>query len=41
MEDGFLRDCLLIYIEKEIAVGFLTDEIIDEFNTENRRVPLD
>jgi hypothetical protein len=40
MEDGFLRDCLLIYIEKEIAVGFLTDEIIDEFNTENRRVPL-
>jgi hypothetical protein len=31
----------LIYIEKEIAVGFSTDEIIDEFKTENRRVPLD
>ncbi|KAM0827454.1 hypothetical protein ACQ4PT_068178 [Festuca glaucescens] len=41
MEDGFLRDCLLIYIEKEIAVGFSTDEIIDEFNTDTRRVPFD
>lgn len=41
MEDGFLRDCLLIYIEKEIAMGFSTDEIIDEFNTESRRVPFD
>ena len=34
----FLRDCLLIYIEKEIAVGFSTDAIIDEFNTTDRRV---
>ena len=41
MEDGFLRDCLLIYIEKELAVGFSTDDIIDEFNTESRRVPFD
>ena len=41
MEDGFLRDCLLIYIKKEIAIGFTTDEIIDEFNTERRRVPFD
>ena len=41
MEDGFLRDCLLIYIEKEIAIGFSTDEIIDEFNTEKRRVAFD
>uniref|UniRef100_A0A8R7PKM9 HAT C-terminal dimerisation domain-containing protein n=1 Tax=Triticum urartu TaxID=4572 RepID=A0A8R7PKM9_TRIUA len=38
MEDMFLRDCLLIYIEKEIAVGFSTDAIIDEFNTTDRRV---
>ena len=36
MEDGFLRDFLLIYIEKEIAMGFSTYEIIDEFNTESR-----
>ena len=41
MEDGFLRDCLLIYIEKEIAARFRTNEIIDEFNTERRRVPFD
>jgi hypothetical protein len=42
MEDRLLRDfLLLIYIEKEIAVGFSTDEIIDEFNMENHRVPLD
>ncbi|KAM3193911.1 hypothetical protein ACQJBY_070514 [Aegilops geniculata] len=38
MEDMFLRDCLLIYIEKEIAIGFSTDAIIDEFNTKSRRV---
>jgi hypothetical protein len=42
MEGGLLKDILLlIYIEKEIAVGFSTDEIIDKFNTENHRVPLD
>uniref|UniRef100_A0A8R7QZA5 HAT C-terminal dimerisation domain-containing protein n=1 Tax=Triticum urartu TaxID=4572 RepID=A0A8R7QZA5_TRIUA len=39
MEDGFLRDCLLIYIEKEIAVGISTDAIIDEFDEPSRRVP--
>ena len=39
MEDGFLRDCLLIYIEKEIAVGISTDAIIDEFDEPPRRVP--
>ena len=39
MEDGFLRDCLLIYIEKEIAVGISTDAIIDEFDEPPRCVP--
>ncbi|XP_044453815.1 uncharacterized protein [Triticum aestivum] len=39
MEDGFLRDCLLIYIEKEIVVGISTDAIIDEFDEPPRRVP--
>jgi hypothetical protein len=38
MEYGFLRDCLLIYIEKEIAVGISTDAIIDEFDEAPRRV---
>jgi len=32
MEDGFLRDCLIIYIEKEIAVEFTTDQLIDDFD---------
>jgi hypothetical protein len=32
MEDGFLRDCLIIYIEKEIAVEFTTDQLIDGFD---------
>ena len=39
MEDGFLKDCLLIYIEKEIAVGISTDAITDEFDEPPRRVP--
>ena len=38
MEDGFLRDCLVTYIEKEIAVGISTDAIIDEFDEAPRRV---
>ena len=38
MEDGFLRDCLVTYIEKEIAVKISTDAIIDEFDEEPRRV---
>jgi hypothetical protein len=32
MEDEFLRDCLLIYIEKEMA-EFSVDTIIDDFNS--------
>ncbi|XP_044348017.1 zinc finger MYM-type protein 1 [Triticum aestivum] len=39
MEDGFLRDCLVIYIEKEIAAGISTNAIIDEFDESSRRVP--
>jgi hypothetical protein len=31
MEDAFFRDCLVIYIEKELAVQFTTDDIIDDF----------
>jgi hypothetical protein len=31
MGDAFLRDCLIIYIEKEIAKEFATDELTDEF----------
>ncbi|XP_047073308.1 uncharacterized protein LOC124682718 [Lolium rigidum] len=38
MDDGFLRDCLVTYIEKEIAVGISTDAIIDEFDEAPRRV---
>jgi hypothetical protein len=38
MEDGFLRDCLVTYIEKEIAIGISTDAIIDEFDEAPRRV---
>jgi len=29
MEDDFLRDCMIIYIEREIAMKFTTDSIID------------
>jgi hypothetical protein len=38
MEDGFLRDCFVIYIEKEITIGILSDTIIDEFDEAPRRV---
>ncbi|CAL4892189.1 unnamed protein product [Urochloa decumbens] len=39
MEDEFLRNCLLIYIEKEIAMRFTTDELIDDFDAiQTRRV---
>ena len=31
MEDAYLRDCLVIYIEKELALQFTTDDIIDDF----------
>uniref|UniRef100_A0A0A9GHJ6 Uncharacterized protein n=1 Tax=Arundo donax TaxID=35708 RepID=A0A0A9GHJ6_ARUDO len=37
MEDGFLRDCLVIYIEREIAVKFSTDFIIDYFYAKKTR----
>jgi hypothetical protein len=38
MEDGFLRDCLVTYIGKEIAVEISTDTIIDIFDEAPRRV---
>ena len=39
MGDEFLRDCLIIYIEKEIAIEFTTDTLIDNFyDMKTRRV---
>jgi hypothetical protein len=38
MEDGFLRDFLVTYIEKDIAIGISMDAIIDEFDEAPRRV---
>jgi hypothetical protein len=41
MEDEFLRNCLIIYIEKEIAIQFATDKLIDDFDAiQTRRVAL-
>jgi hypothetical protein len=41
MGDEFLRDCLIIYIEKEIAIEFTTDTLIDNFHDmKTRRVRL-
>ena len=41
MGDEFLRDCLIIYIEKEIAIEFTTDTLIDNFyDMKTRRVRL-
>ena len=37
MEDEFLRDCLIIYIERDIALKFTTDTIIDDFDARKRR----
>jgi hypothetical protein len=31
MGDEFLRDCLVLYIEKELAASISTNEIIDEY----------
>ena len=31
MEDGFLADCLITYIERKITKKFDTNSIIDEF----------
>ncbi|XP_029148336.1 uncharacterized protein [Arachis hypogaea] len=41
MEDDFLADSLVIYIEKEIAEKFSSDSIIEDFKSlKTRRVPL-
>ena len=41
MEDEFLRNCLITYIEKEIAIQFATDKLIDDFDAiQTRRVAL-
>jgi hypothetical protein len=41
MEDEFLRNCLITYIEKEIAIQFVTDKLIDDFDAiQTRRVAL-
>jgi hypothetical protein len=37
MEDEFLRDCLIIYIEREIALEFTTDKLIDDFDARKKR----
>ena len=31
MEDEFLRNCLVLYIEREVAMKVTTDSIIDAF----------
>ena len=33
MEDEFLSDNLVVYIEKEIAENFTTDSILDDFKS--------
>jgi hypothetical protein len=38
MDDGLPSDCLVTYIEKEIAVGISMDAIIDEFDEAPHRV---
>ena len=37
MEDDFLRDCMIIYIEREIAMKFTTDSIIDDLYAKKYR----
>ncbi|XVE72215.1 hypothetical protein DITRI_Ditri11bG0021600 [Diplodiscus trichospermus] len=37
MEDGFLNDFLIAYIEKEIAAKFNIESIIDEFSSMKER----
>ncbi|CAN6180695.1 unnamed protein product, partial [Urochloa humidicola] len=37
MEDEFLRNCMLLYIEKEIAMKLTTDSIIDDFYAKKKR----
>jgi len=37
----FLRDCMIVYIEREIAMKFTTDSIIDDlYAKKNRKVRL-
>ena len=39
MEDEFLRNCLVLYIEREVAMKVTIDSIIDAFNmVKNRAV---
>ena len=41
IEDGFLRDCMVIYIEREIAIQITTDSMIDDlYAKKNRKVRL-
>ena len=41
MEDDFLRDCMIVYIEREIAMKFMTDSIIDNlYAKKNRKIRL-
>jgi hypothetical protein len=41
MEDEFLRNCLITYIEKETTIQFATDKLIDDFDAiQTRRVAL-
>ena len=41
MDEEYLRDSMLINIEREYAEGIVIDEVIDEFYTQkNRRVQL-
>ncbi|KAM6567296.1 hypothetical protein CsatA_026424 [Cannabis sativa] len=37
MEDEFLSDCLLVYIEREIAKKFSIDSLIDDFRDMQER----
>jgi hypothetical protein len=41
MEDEFLRNCLITYIEKETTIQFATNKLIDDFDAiQTRRVAL-
>ena len=38
MDNDFLTDCMIIYIEREIVDSIDVDSIIDEFDEKSRRV---
>ena len=41
MDDDFLSDSLVLYIEKDIAKDFSLDSLLDDFNdADERRVQL-